>query len=120
MDTASPTGANPSAIVHRPVIVKTDKLTKVYRTGFWLNQQVASLQKCSLEIYQGETFGLLGPNGAGKTTLLKILLGIVLQCILELTRTPGPVSLRLEKRGSSITMVAFIVLANFLLNLQMA
>ncbi|MBT9311650.1 ABC transporter ATP-binding protein [Leptothoe kymatousa] len=77
MDTASSQGANPSAIVHRPVIVKTDNLTKVYRTGFWLNQQVASLQNCSLEIYQGETFGLLGPNGAGKTTLLKILLGII-------------------------------------------
>lgn len=77
MNTAASTGANPSAIVHRPVIVKTEKLSKRYRTGFWLNQQVTSLQDCSLEIYQGETFGLLGPNGAGKTTLLKILLGII-------------------------------------------
>ncbi|MEM6252080.1 MAG: ABC transporter ATP-binding protein [Cyanobacteria bacterium P01_D01_bin.156] len=77
MDTAASTDVKSSAIIHRPVIVKTDNLTKVYRTGFWLNQQVASLQNCSLEIYQGETFGLLGPNGAGKTTLLKILLGII-------------------------------------------
>ncbi|MEO0869096.1 MAG: ABC transporter ATP-binding protein [Cyanobacteria bacterium J06642_11] len=77
MDQASPTDANSSAIVHRPLVVKTEGLTKVYRTGFWLNQQVASLRNCSLEIYQGETFGLLGPNGAGKTTLLKILLGII-------------------------------------------
>lgn len=58
-------------------VVQTWELTKVYRTGFWLNQKVESLKGCSLSVYEGETFGLLGPNGAGKTTLLKILLGIV-------------------------------------------
>lgn len=58
-------------------VVQTWNLGKVYRTGFWLNQQLRSLNDCSLSVYQGETFGLLGPNGAGKTTLLKILLGIV-------------------------------------------
>jgi ABC-2 type transport system ATP-binding protein len=61
----------------RPVVIQTAGLRKVYRTGFWLNQKVVSLQNCSLEIYQGETFGLLGQNGAGKTTLLKTLLGII-------------------------------------------
>jgi ABC-2 type transport system ATP-binding protein len=58
-------------------VVATYELQKNYRTGFWLNQTVSSLQDCSLQVYRGETFGLLGPNGAGKTTLLKILLGIV-------------------------------------------
>ncbi|NEO25653.1 MAG: ABC transporter ATP-binding protein [Kamptonema sp. SIO4C4] len=58
-------------------IVQTWELGKVYRSGFWLNQMVESLQSVTLTVYQGETFGLLGPNGAGKTTLLKILLGIV-------------------------------------------
>lgn len=58
-------------------VVETWNLRKVYRTGFWLNQKVVSLQDCSLKVYQGETFGLLGPNGAGKTTLLKTLLGII-------------------------------------------
>ena len=77
MDTVFPTNTDSSAIVHRPVIVKTEKLSKRYRTGFWLNQQITSLKHCSLEVYQGETFGLLGPNGAGKTTLLKLLLGII-------------------------------------------
>lgn len=61
----------------RPVVVQTSNLRKVYRTGFWMNQKLVTLQNCSLQIYQGETFGLLGQNGAGKTTLLKILLGIV-------------------------------------------
>jgi len=58
-------------------VVETSDLTKVYRTGFWMNQTIKSLKKCSLRVYQGETFGLLGPNGAGKTTLLKLLLSIV-------------------------------------------
>ncbi|WP_353929022.1 ABC transporter ATP-binding protein [Okeanomitos corallinicola TIOX110] len=63
--------------IDQPPIVLTSELRKVYRTGFWLNQQVISLKSCSLQVYPGETFGLLGPNGAGKTTLLKLLLGII-------------------------------------------
>jgi ABC-2 type transport system ATP-binding protein len=57
--------------------IETYQLSKVYRTGFWLNRQVESLKDCTLQVYEGETFGLLGLNGAGKTTLLKTLLGIV-------------------------------------------
>ncbi len=67
---------NPT-VVDRPLVVRVNDLRKVYRTGFWLNQTVVSLKGCSLDVFQGETFGLLGPNGAGKTTLLKILLGVV-------------------------------------------
>ena len=66
----------PSGQEH-PTVVQTFDLSKVYTTGFWLNQKIASLKGCSLSVFQGETFGLLGPNGAGKTTLLKLLLGIV-------------------------------------------
>lgn len=68
---------------HEPVnndsipVVQTWNLSKVYRTGFWMNNKIKSLKDCSLTVYQGETFGLLGPNGAGKTTLLKTLLGII-------------------------------------------
>jgi ABC-2 type transport system ATP-binding protein len=60
-----------------PTAIETDRLCKVYRTGFWLNRKVESLKECTLQVYEGETFGLLGLNGAGKTTLLKTLLGIV-------------------------------------------
>lgn len=60
-----------------PAILTTTKISKQYRTGFWLNKTSQSLKECTLEVLSGETFGLLGPNGAGKTTLLKILLGIV-------------------------------------------
>ena len=58
-------------------VVQTWNLSKVYHTGFWMNQKLRSLNDCSFSVYKGETFGLLGPNGAGKTTLLKMLLGIV-------------------------------------------
>ncbi len=58
-------------------VIETQELSKTYRTGFFMNQQVESLKRCSLQIFEGETFGLLGLNGAGKTTLLKTLLGIV-------------------------------------------
>ena len=57
--------------------IETYELGKIYRTGFWMNQKVESLKKCTLQVDRGETFGLLGLNGAGKTTLLKSLLGIV-------------------------------------------
>lgn len=70
-----PTVASPQTALDS--VVQTQALTKTYRTGFWLNQQVTSLVACTLSVSRGETFGLLGPNGAGKTTLLKILLGII-------------------------------------------
>ena len=59
------------------IALQTYELSKTYRTGFWMNKKIASLNRVSLTVYEGETFGLLGQNGAGKTTLLKTLLGIV-------------------------------------------
>jgi ABC-2 type transport system ATP-binding protein len=76
MDTATEAQDNASA-GERSAVVDTYELSKVYRTGFWLTQKVVSLKSCTLQVFEGETFGLLGPNGAGKTTLLKTLLGIV-------------------------------------------
>jgi ABC-2 type transport system ATP-binding protein len=89
---SNPLGA--AAIVHRPTIIETKDLRKVYRTGFWLKAAPPSLKQCSLEIQKGETFGLLGPNGAGKTTLLKLLLGII-------RPTAGSATLMGEPAGDS-------------------
>jgi ABC-2 type transport system ATP-binding protein len=36
-----------------------------------------ALDRCSLEICEGEVFGLLGPNGSGKSTFLRLLLGFL-------------------------------------------
>ncbi|MBF0520822.1 MAG: ABC transporter ATP-binding protein [Nitrospirae bacterium] len=38
---------------------------------------VVALEKVTLEIAHGETFGLVGPNGSGKSTLMRLLLGII-------------------------------------------
>jgi ABC-2 type transport system ATP-binding protein len=58
------------------VVLKTEGLTKEYRTGFWLTR-VRVLRDLNLEVNEGEIFGYLGPNGAGKTTTLKLLMGLI-------------------------------------------
>ncbi len=58
------------------VVLKTEGLTKEYRSGFW-RTRVRVLHDLNLEVHQGEIFGYLGPNGAGKTTTLKLLMGLI-------------------------------------------
>jgi len=58
------------------VVLKTEGLTKEYRSGFWLTR-VRVLHDLNLEVCEGEIFGYLGPNGAGKTTTLKLLMGLI-------------------------------------------
>lgn len=51
--------------------IRTDDLTKVYRSRLY-GRQTLALDHLSLTIEMG-MFGLLGPNGAGKTTLMRVL-----------------------------------------------
>ncbi|MDH3364707.1 MAG: ABC transporter ATP-binding protein [Thermoplasmata archaeon] len=54
-------------------MISTKRLSKSYgKSG-----QVIALDKLTLDVYEGETFGLLGPNGAGKTTTVRLLNCIV-------------------------------------------
>jgi ABC-2 type transport system ATP-binding protein len=54
-------------------MISTKQLSKSYgKSG-----QVVALDKLTLDVYEGETFGLLGPNGAGKTTTVRLLNCIV-------------------------------------------
>ena len=46
--------------------IKTTDLVKQYKN-------ITAVNKCNLEIRQGELFSLLGVNGAGKTTVIKML-----------------------------------------------
>jgi ABC-2 type transport system ATP-binding protein len=70
-------GSNQPELDKTVPIIAAENLSKTYKSGFWMNQKISSLQNCTLAVYPGETFGILGPNGAGKTTLLKLLLGII-------------------------------------------
>jgi ABC-2 type transport system ATP-binding protein len=51
------------------VVIKTDKLTKMFGDFVAANE-------LTFEVYKGEIFGFLGANGAGKTTAMKMLIGI--------------------------------------------
>lgn len=59
------------------LIVQSEQLTKIYRSGLVKRKEVVALKDVSISVERGEIFGLLGPNGAGKTTFVKILLSIV-------------------------------------------
>ena len=58
-------------------VVRTDRLTKDFSTGFWRPRPHRALDALSFEIPTGGVYGLLGPNGAGKSTTLKLLVGLL-------------------------------------------
>ncbi len=64
-----------SALSDPDIVVRTEGLRKVYRSGFWM-RPVVGLEGLDLEVRRGEVFGIVGPNGAGKTTTIKILTGL--------------------------------------------
>jgi len=59
------------------VVIRTESLSKTYRTGFWKTRPVLALNNLNLEVFENEIFGCLGPNGAGKSTTLKLLMSLI-------------------------------------------
>ena len=57
----------------RPIVFRTEGLSKVYETGAL---KVHALAGVDLQLYGGEFTVLLGPSGSGKSTLLNILGGL--------------------------------------------
>ena len=55
-------------------VLRTERLTKDFRNGFWRARTHRALDEVSIEVPAAAVFGLLGPNGAGKSTTLNILL----------------------------------------------
>jgi ABC-2 type transport system ATP-binding protein len=53
--------------------IETEGLSKTFRRR-WSKQEFRAVDKLSLRVDRGTTYGLLGPNGAGKTTFVKMLL----------------------------------------------
>jgi len=70
-------------------LITLNNLTKIYPLG---NQQIAAVQKLSLEIQAGEFTVLAGPSGSGKTTVLNIVGAL---------DTPSEGSVRVDGRNFS-------------------
>ena len=78
-------------------MIRTERLTKDFYTGFWRPRPNRGLDALSLEVPSGGVFGLLGPNGAGKSTTLKLLMDLLRPTsgrIEVLGRPPGDVGAR--------------------------
>ena len=54
----------------RELIVKAEKLTKVYKL---FAEEIAAVNNVDLEISSGEFVSIMGPSGSGKTTLLDMI-----------------------------------------------
>jgi ABC-2 type transport system ATP-binding protein len=59
--------------------IETRELVKTFTVG---RAVTTAVDRLSLQVAPGETFGLIGPDGAGKTTTTRVILGL-------LTRTAG-------------------------------
>lgn len=57
------------AAAGRPVVLKTEMLTKVYGN-------LVAANNITFETHEGSFMGLVGPNGAGKTTTLSMISGL--------------------------------------------
>jgi putative ABC transport system ATP-binding protein len=55
------------------IMVKTEKVTKVFRRG---DQEIRPLHRTDVTLPEGELLCLMGPSGSGKTTLLNLIAGI--------------------------------------------
>ncbi len=54
--------------------ISTNELTKQWKTRSGL---VTAVDRLSLQVAPGETYGLIGPDGAGKTTTIRLILGLL-------------------------------------------
>lgn len=58
----------------RNIILKLEQIGKWYKQG---SNKLVALQKCTLEIEDGEFVVVMGTSGSGKTTLLNIIGGMI-------------------------------------------
>lgn len=56
------------------IAIRTRDMVKQFRTAAG---RITAVDKVTLEVRRGETFGLIGPDGAGKTTTMRVILGLL-------------------------------------------
>lgn len=63
----------------KPVILRIDKLSKIYRSKTFLGRRrtVAASKQVTLQIRQGETMGVVGESGSGKSTLARCVTRLI-------------------------------------------
>jgi ABC-2 type transport system ATP-binding protein len=108
--------------------VRTENLTKTYKTGIIRKQFTHALKGLSIEVPANVVFGFLGPNGAGKTTTIRCLMDLIRPTsghAWVLDRPVGELSIK-EKIGflpdsptfgSHLTAFQFLGLASRLLKI---
>jgi peptide/nickel transport system ATP-binding protein len=57
-------------------LLRVEKITKVYKTGFWNKRTCVALESVSFELEAGRTLAVVGESGSGKTTLCRAALGL--------------------------------------------
>lgn len=57
-------------------LLRVDKVTKVYKTGFWGHRTCVALDNVSFELDTGRTLAVVGESGSGKSTLCRTALGL--------------------------------------------
>jgi peptide/nickel transport system ATP-binding protein len=82
--------------VDSPVVLRTENLSKIYRSGGFLapRREVRAASEVSVEIRRGQTLGIVGESGSGKST--------VARCIARLIDPTGG---RIEVDGEDIATV---------------
>jgi peptide/nickel transport system ATP-binding protein len=64
----------------RPVVLRTERLGKVYRGGGMFRaarEAVVAAQGVDLEVRKGETLGIVGESGSGKTTVARCVARLI-------------------------------------------
>ena len=72
-------------------------LRKEFRSG---NLSVVALDRCDLQVREGEFICIVGPSGCGKTTLLRILGGLE-------SPSEGEVTVKRTQAGTPLTSMIF-------------
>ena len=69
----------PRAAVHGAVVLKAEKLNKLFttRAGWWGRRSTRALDAVQLQLREGETLGIVGESGSGKSTLGRCLVRLL-------------------------------------------